>query len=52
MKKVFISVCFGKFKKTRFTNIADAIQFVKANNLPNTRLRLKTVNTVEEWDNF
>lgn len=52
MNKVFISVCFEKFKKTQFSTISEAIQFVKANNLPNTRLRLKTVNTIEEWDNF
>ena len=52
MKTVLISIYFGKFKRTKFTNIADAIAFVKENKLSNTRLKLSTVNTVEQWDNF
>jgi hypothetical protein len=52
MEKVFISVCFSKFNKTKFDNMQDAIRFVKINKLSNTRLVLKTINTSEEWDNF
>lgn len=49
---VFISVSFGKFKKTHFKNMADAISFVREQKLSNTRLRLKLAGSVEEWDNF
>ncbi len=52
MKKVFMSVSFGKFKRTRFTEIAEAIAFVRKNKLSNTRLKLNKVSSVEEWDNF
>ncbi len=52
MKKVKISINFSKFKKTNFTDIQSAITFVRENKLPNTRLKLKKVSTVEEWDNF
>jgi hypothetical protein len=52
MKKVKISVEFKKFKKTKFTNIQSAIIFVKENKLQNTRLKLKKVGSIEEWDNF
>ena len=52
MEKVFISISFGRFKKTRFTEIAQAINFVRENKLPNTRLKLTKVGSIEEWDNF
>ena len=52
MKKVFMSVSFGKFKRTRFTEIAEAIAFVRENKLSNIRLKLNKVSSVEEWDNF
>jgi hypothetical protein len=52
MAKVFISVSFGKFKRTQFENIVDAIVFVREQKLSNVRLRLKTIGSVEEWDNF
>ena len=52
MKKVFMSVSFGKFKRTRFTQMSEAISFVRENKLSNTRLKLTKVGSVEEWDNF
>ena len=50
--KVFMSVSFGKFKRTQFENMADAVSFVREQKLSNKRLRLKLVGSVEEWDNF
>ena len=52
MKKVFMSVSFRKFKRTRFTEMSEAIAFVRENKLSNTRLKLTKVGSVEEWDNF
>ena len=52
MKKVFMSVSFRKFKRTRFTEMPVAISYVKKNKLVNTRLKLTKVGSVEEWDNF
>ena len=52
MEKVLISVSFGRFKKTKFTNFWDAVSFVKESNTPNTRLKLTNINTVQTWDNF
>jgi hypothetical protein len=52
MKKVFMSVSFGKFKRTSFIEIAEAIAFVRENKLSNTRLKLNKVSSVEEWDNL
>jgi hypothetical protein len=45
-------VSFGKFQKTRFETIAEAIKFVRENKLSNTRLKLIKSSSVEEWDNF
>lgn len=50
--KVFMSVGFGKFVRTKFETIAEAIIFVRANKLQNTRLKLTNVGSVETWDNF
>lgn len=47
-----MSVSFGKFKRTRFTEMPEAIAFVRKNKLVNTRLKLTKVGSVEEWDNF
>lgn len=52
MKKVLISTNFEKFKKTKFTTILEAIQFVKDNKLSNARLKLKLTCCITEWDNF
>jgi hypothetical protein len=52
MEKVFMSVSFGKFKRTHFIEISEAIAFVRENKLSNTRLKLTKVGSVEEWDNF
>ena len=51
-KKVFMSIGFDKFKKTKFETIEDAKKFVRSNQFQNTRLKLKTINSCEEWDNF
>ena len=45
---VYMSVNFGKFKRTNFTSISDAIDYVRNNKLPYTQLRLNGL----EWDNF
>jgi len=52
MAKVFMSVSFGKFKRTKFEKMADAVTFVREQKFSSTRLRLKLVGSVEEWDNF
>lgn len=52
MEKVFMSVSFGKFKRTRFTEIEEAIAFVREKKLSNTRLKLTKVGSIEDWDNF
>ena len=52
MAKVFMSVSFGNFKRTQFEKMTDAVAFVREQKHPNTRLRLKTVGSIEEWDNF
>lgn len=60
MKKVFISVCFGKFRETKFDNMQDAIRFVTHYQISNVRLILKInntedeewVSTTEDWNNL
>lgn len=52
MEKVFMSVSFGKFKRTRFAEMSEAIAFVRENKFSNTRLKLTKIGSVEEWDNF
>jgi len=47
-----MSVQFGKFKRTRFSEMSEAIEFVKAQKLPNVQLRLKKVSSITTWDNF
>lgn len=47
-----MSVSFGKFKRTQFENIQEAISDVREKNLSNTRLRLKNYSGVDEWDNL
>ena len=53
MKKVKISIMFGKFKKTSFTDFEKAIIFVRKNRLPYTQLKQTRKNGLEvTWDNF
>jgi hypothetical protein len=52
MEKVLISVSFRRFKRTRFTEMREAIAFVRENKLFNTRLKLTKLGSVEDWNNF
>jgi len=49
MKTVKMNIGFTKFKKTRFSDIETAVNWVRKNNISNTQLK---DNDGNEWDNF
>lgn len=48
MKNVLMSVNFGKFRKTTFSDMEEAIKSVRLSRLQNTRLKFNNLT----WDNF
>ena len=52
MEKVFISINFGKFKRSKLSGLSEAILFIRENKLINTRIKIKSISSIQEWDNF
>ena len=48
MKNVIMSVNFGRFRKTTFSDMEEAIKSVRLSKLQNTRLKFNNLT----WDNF